>query len=51
MFQSQALVRALRARERRGQIINLASIGGFKANIDFETYDASNGGVASPSLG
>jgi NAD(P)-dependent dehydrogenase (short-subunit alcohol dehydrogenase family) len=45
MFQSQAFVRALRARERSGQIINLASIGGFKPNIDFETYDASKGGV------
>jgi NAD(P)-dependent dehydrogenase (short-subunit alcohol dehydrogenase family) len=45
MFQSQAFVRALRAREHPGQIINLASIGGFKPNIDFETYDASKGGV------
>jgi 2-deoxy-D-gluconate 3-dehydrogenase len=45
MFQSQAFVRALRAREHSGQIINLASIGGFKPNIDFETYDASKGGV------
>jgi NAD(P)-dependent dehydrogenase (short-subunit alcohol dehydrogenase family) len=45
MFQSQAFVRALRARESSGQIINLASIGGFKPNIDFETYDASKGGV------
>jgi 2-deoxy-D-gluconate 3-dehydrogenase len=45
MFQSQAFVRALRARERPGQIINLSSIGGFKPNIDFETYDASKGGV------
>jgi NAD(P)-dependent dehydrogenase (short-subunit alcohol dehydrogenase family) len=45
MFQSQAFVRALRARERSGQIINLASIGGFKPNIDFETYDASKGAV------
>jgi len=44
-FQTQAFVRALRARERPGQIINLASIGGFKPNIDFETYDASKGGV------
>jgi 2-deoxy-D-gluconate 3-dehydrogenase len=45
MFQSQAFVRALRARDRRGQIINVASTGGFKPNIDFETYDASKGGV------
>ncbi|MEU9918547.1 SDR family oxidoreductase [Streptomyces sp. NPDC051001] len=45
MFQSQAFVRALRARERAGTIINLASTGGFKPNIDFETYDASKGGV------
>ncbi len=45
MFQSQAFVRALRARERPGTIINLASTGGFKPNIDFETYDASKGGV------
>ena len=45
MFQSQAFVRALRARERPGQIINLSSIGGFKPNIDFETYDASKGGA------
>ena len=45
MFQSQAFVRALRARERSGQIINIASTGGVKPNIDFETYDASKGGV------
>jgi NAD(P)-dependent dehydrogenase (short-subunit alcohol dehydrogenase family) len=45
MFQSQAFVRALRARERPGHIINLSSIGGFRPNIDFETYDASKGGV------
>lgn len=45
MFQSQAFVRALRARERPGQIINLASIGGFRPNIDFEAYDGTKGGV------
>jgi 2-deoxy-D-gluconate 3-dehydrogenase len=45
MFQSQAFVRAMRARGRSGTIINLASTGGFKPNIDFETYDASKGGV------
>jgi NAD(P)-dependent dehydrogenase (short-subunit alcohol dehydrogenase family) len=45
MFQSQAFVRALRTDDRPGQIINLASTGGFKPNIDFETYDASKGGV------
>jgi NADP-dependent 3-hydroxy acid dehydrogenase YdfG len=35
MFQTQAFVRALREAERPGNIINLASIGGFKPNIDF----------------
>lgn len=45
MFQSQAFVRALRARERPGQIINLASIGGFRPNIDFEAYDGTKGAV------
>jgi NAD(P)-dependent dehydrogenase (short-subunit alcohol dehydrogenase family) len=45
MFQTQAFVQALRAAERPGNIINLASTGGFKPNIDFETYDASKGGV------
>jgi 2-deoxy-D-gluconate 3-dehydrogenase len=45
MFQTQAFVRALRADDRPGQIINLASTGGFKPNIDFEAYDASKGGV------
>jgi 2-deoxy-D-gluconate 3-dehydrogenase len=45
MFQSQSFVRALRAQQRPGTIINLASIGGYKPNIDFETYDASKGGV------
>jgi 2-dehydro-3-deoxy-D-gluconate 5-dehydrogenase len=45
MFQTQAFVRALREAERPGNIINLASIGGFKPNIDFESYDASKGGV------
>jgi 2-deoxy-D-gluconate 3-dehydrogenase len=45
MFQSQSFVRALRAQHRPGTIINLASIGGYKPNIDFETYDASKGGV------
>jgi 2-deoxy-D-gluconate 3-dehydrogenase len=46
MFQTQAFVRALRARDRQGTIINLASIGSFKPNINFETYDASKAGVA-----
>jgi NAD(P)-dependent dehydrogenase (short-subunit alcohol dehydrogenase family) len=45
VFQTQAFVQALRAAERPGNIINLASTGGFKPNIDFETYDASKGGV------
>jgi NAD(P)-dependent dehydrogenase (short-subunit alcohol dehydrogenase family) len=45
MFQTKAFVRALRTQERPGNIINLASIGGFKPNIDFETYDGSKGGV------
>jgi 2-deoxy-D-gluconate 3-dehydrogenase len=45
MFQSQAFVRALRADNRQGQIINLASTGGFKPNFDFESYDGSKGGV------
>ena len=45
MFQTQAFVRALRSSDRPGKVINLASIGGFKPNIDFETYDASKGGV------
>lgn len=45
MFQTQAFVRALRADDRPGQIINLASAAGFKPNIDFEAYDASKGGV------
>jgi 2-deoxy-D-gluconate 3-dehydrogenase len=45
MFQTQAFVRALRAAQRPGNVINLASIGGFKPNIDFESYDASKGGV------
>src|SRR4051812_24169559 len=45
MFQTRAFVQALRAAERPGNIINLASTGGFKPNIDFETYDASKGGV------
>jgi 2-dehydro-3-deoxy-D-gluconate 5-dehydrogenase len=45
MFQSQAFVRALCGKDRPGKIINLSSIGGFKPNIDFETYDASKGGV------
>ncbi|MEV6849397.1 SDR family oxidoreductase [Actinoplanes sp. NPDC051411] len=45
MFQSQSFVRALRAQQRAGTIVNLASIGGYKPNIDFETYDASKGGV------
>jgi len=44
-FQSQAFVRFLRAEDRSGTIINIASIGGFKPNIHFETYDASKGGV------
>jgi NADP-dependent 3-hydroxy acid dehydrogenase YdfG len=43
MFQTQAFVRALRAAQRPGNVINLASIGGFKPNIDFESYDASKG--------
>lgn len=45
MFQTQAFVRALRAAQRPGNVINLGSIGGFKPNIDFESYDASKGGV------
>jgi NAD(P)-dependent dehydrogenase (short-subunit alcohol dehydrogenase family) len=45
MFQTQAFVRALLAAQRPGNVINLASIGGFKPNIDFESYDASKGGV------
>jgi NAD(P)-dependent dehydrogenase (short-subunit alcohol dehydrogenase family) len=45
VFQTQAFVQALRAAERPGNIINLASTSGFKPNIDFETYDASKGGV------
>jgi NAD(P)-dependent dehydrogenase (short-subunit alcohol dehydrogenase family) len=44
-FQSQAFVRALRAKKQPGQIINLASTGGYKPNIDFVAYDASKGGV------
>jgi NAD(P)-dependent dehydrogenase (short-subunit alcohol dehydrogenase family) len=43
MFQTQAFVRALRAAQRPGNVTNLASIGGFKPNIDFESYDASKG--------
>jgi NAD(P)-dependent dehydrogenase (short-subunit alcohol dehydrogenase family) len=42
---SQAFVRALRAKKQHGQIINLASTGGYKPNIDFVAYDASKGGV------
>jgi 2-deoxy-D-gluconate 3-dehydrogenase len=45
MFQSQSFVRALRAENGGGQIINLASTGGFKPNFDFESYDGSKGGV------
>jgi NAD(P)-dependent dehydrogenase (short-subunit alcohol dehydrogenase family) len=44
-FQTQSFVRALRARDGRGLIINLASTGGFKPNFDFEAYDATKGGV------
>ncbi|MFN2534455.1 MAG: SDR family NAD(P)-dependent oxidoreductase [Pseudonocardiaceae bacterium] len=45
MFQTQSFVRALRDQQRPGNIINLASTGGFKPNIDFETYDATKGAV------
>ena len=44
-FQTQSFVRALRAEQRGGNIINLASTGGFKPNFDFETYDATKGAV------
>jgi 2-dehydro-3-deoxy-D-gluconate 5-dehydrogenase len=44
-FQTQAFVRALRAQDRQGLIINLASTGGFKPNFDFEAYDGTKGGV------
>lgn len=44
-FQTQSFVRALRAHQRGGNIINLASTGGFKPNFDFETYDATKGAV------
>lgn len=44
-FQTQAFVRALRAKSRQGLIINLASTGSFKPNFDFEAYDGTKGGV------
>src|SRR3954471_1434459 len=40
-----AFVRALRAHDREGVIINVASTGGFKPNFDFEAYDGTKGGV------
>src|SRR4051812_19327478 len=44
MFQTQAFVRALRAAQRPGNVINLASIGGVKPNNHLQSSHPPQGG-------